>query len=341
MKTRKLRDLEVSEIGMGCMGFSHGYGQIPAEDYSIEAIQKAHDFGCTFFGTAEVYGPNLAPEYFGHNEKLVGKAIKDFRKEIVLATKLHIPTAEAKADGVYVTIRRHLEASLKRLQTDYVDLYYLHRINPEFAVEDVALAMGKLIDAGLIRGWGLSQIPIDILQRAHAVTPLTAIQSIYSMVERSVEEEIIPYCLENRVGFVAFSPISSGFLSGKITVDTQFEKVDDVRNFTPQLKRENIIANQPILDLIGKFASAKNATNAQISLAWMVKKFPNVVPIPGSKNQERILENLGATNVELTDAEFAELDKSLSALKVYGHRGHDESHGKSFLHVEKSVNAQK
>ncbi len=341
MKTRKLRDLEVSEIGMGCMGFSHGYGQIPAEDYSIEAIQKAHDFGCTFFDTAEVYGPNLAPEYFGHNEKLVGKAIKDFRKEIVLATKLHIPTAEAKADGVYVTIRRHLEASFKRLQTDYVDLYYLHRINPEFAVEDVALAMGKLIDAGLIRGWGLSQIPIDILQRAHAVTPLTAIQSIYSMVERSVEEEIIPYCLENRVGFVAFSPISSGFLSGKITVDTQFEKVDDVRNFTPQLKRENIIANQPILDLIGKFASAKNATNAQISLAWMVKKFPNVVPIPGSKNQGRILENLGATNVELTDAEFAELDKSLSALKVYGHRGHDESHGKSFLHVEKSVNAQK
>ena len=338
MKTRKLRDLEVSEIGMGCMGFSHGYGQIPDEDYSIEAIRKAYDFGCTLFDTAEVYGPNLLPENFGHNEKLVGKAIKDFRKNIVLATKLHIPTAEAKADGVYVTVRRHLEASLERLQTDYADLYYLHRINPEFAVEDVALAMGKLIDEGLIRGWGLSQIPIEILKRAHAVTPLTAVQSIYSMVERSVEEEIIPYCVENRVGFVAFSPISSGFLSGKITVDTQFEKVDDVRNFTPQLKRENIIANQPILDLIGKFASAKNATNAQISLAWMVKKFPNVVPIPGSKNQGRILENLGATNVELTDAEFAELDSSLSALKVYGHRGHDESHGKSFLHVEKSVN---
>ena len=338
MKTRKLRDLEVSEIGMGCMGFSHGYGQIPAEDYSIEAIQKAHDFGCTFFDTAEAYGPNLEPQNFGHNEKLVGKAIKNFRKNIVLATKLHIPTEEAKTDGVYVTIRRHLEASLERLQTDYVDLYYLHRINPDFAVEDVAAAMSKLIDAGLIRGWGLSQIPRDILQRAHTVTPLTAVQSIYSMVERSVEAEIIPYCLENRIGFVAFSPIASGFLSGKVTAATQFEKIDDVRNFVPQLKPENLAANQPVLDLIAKFASAKNATNAQISLAWMIKKYPNVVPIPGSKNQGRILENLGATNVELTDAEFAELDKSLSELKVYGHRGHDESTGKSFLNVEEKVN---
>ncbi len=338
MKTRKLRDLEVSEIGMGCMGFSHGYGQIPDEAYSIEAIQKGYDFGCTFFDTAEVYGPNLAPENFGHNEKLVGKAIKNFRKNIVLATKLHIPTAEAKSDGVYVTIRRHLEASLERLQTDFVDLYYLHRINPEFAVEDVALAMGKLIDAGLIRGWGLSQVPIEILKRAQNITPLTALQSIYSMVERSVEAEIIPYCVENRIGFVAFSPISSGFLSGKITAATQFEKVDDVRNFVPQLKPENLAANQPILDLIAKFASAKNATNAQISLAWMIKKYPNVVPIPGSKNQGRILENLGASNVELTDAEFDELDKSLSALKVFGQRGHDESAGRSFIHVEKSIN---
>lgn len=338
MKTRKLRDLEVSEIGMGCMGFSHGYGKIPDEDYSIEAIRKGYDFGCTFFDTAEAYGPNLEPENFGHNEKILGKALKDFRKNIVLATKLHLPTAEAKADGIYVTVRRHLEASLERLQTDYADLYYLHRINPEVAVEDVALAMGKLIDAGLIRGWGLSQVPIDILRRAQAVTPLTALQSIYSMVERSVEAEIIPYCVENRIGFVAFSPISSGFLSGKVTAATQFEKVDDVRNFVPQLKPENLAANQPILDLIGRFASAKNATNAQISLAWMIKKFPNVVPIPGSKNQGRILENLGACNVELTDAEFAELDKSLSALKVYGHRGHDESTGRSFLNVEEKIN---
>lgn len=341
MKTRNLRDLVVSEIGIGCMGFSHGYGQIPAEDYSIEAIRKAHDFGCTFFDTAEVYGPNLAPEFFGHNEKLVGKAIKDFRKEIVLATKLHIPTAEARAEGVYVTIRRHLEASLERLQTDYVDLYYLHRINPEFAVEDVAAAMGSLIRAGLIRGWGLSQVPIELVKRAQSVEPLSAVQNIYSMVERSCEAEIIPYGVANRIGLVAFSPISSGFLSGKITASTEFEKVDDVRNFVPQLKRENLIANQPIIDLIARFAEKKNATHAQISLAWMLKKFPNVVPIPGSKNQGRILENLGASNVELTDAEFAELDTALNGLKVHGHRGHDESRGKSFLDVEEKVNAPK
>ena len=339
MKTRKLKDLIVSEIGMGCMGFSHGYGQIPSENYSIEAIQKAHDFGCTFFDTAEAYGPNLEPENFGHNEKILGKALKNFRKDIILATKLHIPTEEARADGdLYITIKRHLEASLKRLQTDYADLYYLHRINPDFPVEDVAAAMGKLIEEGLIRGWGLSQVPLEIIERAQAIAPLTAIQNIYSMVERSCETEIIPYCLKNNIGLVAFSPIASGFLSGKITASTEFEKVDDVRNFVPQLKRENIIANQPILDVIAKFAALKNASSAQISLAWMLKKYSNVVPIPGSKNQGRILENLGACNIELTDSEFNELDTSLKALKIHGHRGHDESTGKSFLNVEEKVN---
>ena len=341
MKTRKLRDIVVSEVGMGCMSFSHGYGQIPDENYSVEAIHKAYDFGCTFFDTAEVYGPNLDPQYFGHNEKILGKALKNFRKEVVVATKLHIPTDEAQADkNIYVTIRRHLENSFARLQTDYADIYYLHRVNPEISLEDVAEAMGKLIKDGLIRGWGLSQVPLEILEKVQKITPLTALQSIYSMVERGVEEKIIPYCLENKIGFVAFSPIASGFLSGKITAETKFEKFDDVRNFVPQLKKENIIANQPILDLIGRFAKLKNATNAQISLAWMLKKFSNVVPIPGSKNQDRILENLGASNVELTGAEFNELENSLNGLKIYVHRGFDESNGKSFLDVEEKVNGK-
>ena len=335
MKTRKLRDLIVSEIGIGCMGFSHGYGQIPDEDYSIEAIRKAYDFGCNFFDTAEAYGPNLLPENFGHNEKIVGKAIKDFRKNIILATKLHLPTEEAKSDGnVYKTLRRHLEASMKRLQTDYVDLYYLHRINPEIPVEEVAEGMGQLIKDGLIHGWGLSQVPVKIIDRAQKITPLSAIQNIYSMIERGVEEEVIPYCLKNDIGLVAFSPIASGFLSGKVTVNTEFEKVDDVRKFVPQLTKENIAANQPILDVISRFAKAKNATNAQISLAWMLHKYPNVVPIPGSKNQGRILENLGACNVELTDEEFKELETSLNACEIHGHRGFDESEGKSFLQVK-------
>ena len=334
MKTRKIKDLPVSEIGMGCMGLSHGYGKIPDENYSIEAIRKAYDAGCTFFDTAEVYGPNLEPQNKGHNEKIVGKAIKDFRKNIVLATKLHIPTEEAKTDGVYKTLRNHLEASLKRLQTDYADLYYLHRINPAVAVEEVAEGMGQLIKDGLIKGWGLSQVPVKIIERAQKITPLTAIQNIYSMVERGVEEDVIPYCLKNNIGLVAFSPVSSGLLSGKVTAKTEFEKVDDVRNFVPQLTKENLAANQPIIDVIGRFAKLKNATNAQIALAWMIHKYPNVVPIPGSKNQGRILENLGACEVKFTDAEFKELETALNACTVYGHRGYDESEGKSFLDVK-------
>ncbi len=318
MKLRKLRDLEVTEIGMGCMGFSHGYGEIPSENYAVEAIRKAADFGCNFFDTAEVYGPNLSEH--GHNELIVGKAVKDFRKKIILATKLHIATEEPANDGgVYQTLKRHLELSLKRLQTDYVDLYYWHRVNPAIALEEVAAGMGKLIDEGLIRGWGLSMVDVPIMEKVQHITPLSAVQNIYSMMERDYEKNVIPYCAKERIGFVAFSPIASGYLSGKVTVDTKFEG-DDVRKWVPQMKRENIIANRPLLDVISDFAKQKNATNAQISLAWMLHKYPHVVPIPGSKNQGRILENLSAANVELTDAEFGELEKSLAQIKIHGQR---------------------
>ena len=329
MDKRKLGTIEVSPIGMGCMGFSHGYGDIPEESYSIEAIRKAYDFGCTFFDTAEGYGPNLLPENRGHNEKIVGKALKDVRSDVVIATKLHIPTDEAKKDGVYETIRRHLEGSMQRLQADYVDLYYLHRVNKEVALEDVAEAMGKLISDGLIRGWGISQVPVDYIRRAHEITPLSAVQNIYSMVERGVEDDVMPYCVKNGIGLVPFSPIASGFLSGKVTAATDFSHSDDVRKFVPQLRKENIEANQPILDLLGQYSEQKNATKAQISLAWMLHKYPNVVPIPGSKNQERILENLGAWNVVLTDEEFAALEVALNAIEVHGYRGYDETEGGS------------
>lgn len=335
MEKRKLRDIEVSPIGIGCMGFSHGYGEIPTEDYSIEAIRKAHEFGCTFFDTAEAYGPNLLPENKGHNEKIVGKAVKDFRKDIVLATKLHLGTAEAKNKGLEQTIREHLERSMERLQTDYVDLYYLHRINPDIPVEDVADAMGKFIQSGLIRGWGLSQVDVDIIDRANKVTPLSAIQNIYSMVERGVEEKVFPYCMEHNIGVVPFSPIASGFLSGKVTVNSDFSHSDDVRKFVPQLCRENIEANQPVLDLLEEYAKKKDATRAQISLSWMLHKYPNVVPIPGSKNQERILENLGAWNVELTDAEFTALETALNKIPVHGHRGFSEQQGNSMANWNK------
>lgn len=326
MEKRKLRDIEVSPIGMGCMALSHGYGQIPEENYSIKAIQKAHEYGCSFFDTAEVYGAQLY--HTGHNEEIVGKAVKDFRKEIVLATKIHFKgtgTDYHKGDDIYSTLKEHLTASLGRLQTDYVDLYYLHRLHPEMEIPEVAESFGKLIKEGLIRGWGLSQVSAGQLDEANRVTSVSAVQNLYNLLERDCETDIFPYCLEHNIGVVPFSPIASGFLSGKITADTKFEEKDDVRVFVPQLTKENITANQPILTAIRSLAEKKRATPAQISLAWMLKKYPNVVPIPGSKNQERILENLGAWNVELTDGEFGDFENALSGLKIHGHRGHVEN----------------
>ena len=316
MKTRMLRDIEVSEVGMGCMAFSHGYGKIPDEQYSIEAIKNAYDHGCTFFDTAEVYSPNLAGT--GHNELIVGKALKDVREDVVIGTKVMLHGFSI--GSVYKTIRNHLEGSLERLQTDYVDLYYLHRMS-DVPVEKVAEAMGRLIDDGLIRGWGLSQVDVDVIDRAQKVTPLAAIQNIYSMVERDSEARIIPYCIEHNIGFVPFSPIASGLLSGKITPRTQFEKNDDVRNWVPQLSRRNIEGNQPIVEMLKDYAEKKNATPAQISLTWMLHKYPNVVPIPGSKNKERIVENLESANVALTDEEFMALETELNTHKIWGHRG--------------------
>ena len=320
MKTRQLGNLTVSEVGMGCMAFSHGYGKIPPEQYSIEAIQNAYQHGCTLFDTAEIYSPNLAG--IGHNERIVGKALKEVRKGVVLATKLFLGSSEVRSEGsVYRAVRMHLEDSMDRLQTDRVDLYYLHRTSGGVRIEGVAEAMGLLIEDGLIRGWGLSQVDVDIIDRAQNVTPLSAIQNIYSMVERDMETRVIPYCLEHHIGVVPFSPIASGLLSGRITPDTQFEKNDDVRNWVPQLSRRNIIGNQPIIDLLKEYAEKKNATPAQISLAWMLHKYPHVVPIPGSKNRERIIENLDASQVALTEEEFRALEDSLDRCKVYGHRG--------------------
>ena len=323
MKQRIIGSIAVSEVGMGCMGFSHGYGKVPEEAYSIRAIQKAYDFGCTFFDTTESYG--VEQFFAGHNEQLVGRAVEGFRGNVVLATKFHLhPGDYGPGVSLYDTIRGHMEASLKNLRTDHIDLYYLHRINEMVPVEEVAEVMGRLKQEGCIRGWGLSQISVPVLKAAHSVTPVSAVQNLYSMLERDSEQEIIPYCLDHHIGVVPFSPIASGFLSGNVTADMKFEG-DDVRKFVPQLSKENIIANQPILDILTKFSQRKKATRAQISLAWMLYKYPNVVPIPGSKNQERILENLGASKVLLTETEFQELEAALGECTVHGHRGVTES----------------
>ena len=324
MKRRKIGGLDVSEIGMGCMGLSHGYGKIPDRDYSIQAIRKAADYGCTFFDTAEVYG--MQTQYLGHNEEILGEAVEGFRSEVVLATKIHPMTDNLKGGtSLHDVFKAHLTASLKRLRTDYVDLYYLHRMEEGVPAEEVAETMGKLIKEGLIRAWGLSQVDVTTLSAAHKVTPVSAVQNLYNILERDCEKDVFPFCIVNNIGVVPFSPIASGLLSGKITVNTEFEKVDDVRNWVPQLSKENIAGNAPIVEVLAEFAKKKEATPAQISLAWMLHKYPNVVPIPGSKNQERILENLSASEVKLTDAEFAELESSLDGLAIYGHRGHVES----------------
>ena len=318
MEKRKLGNIEVSEIGIGTMAFSHGYGKIPEEQYSIEAIREAYNNGCTFFDTAEVYSPNL--QGIGHNELIVGKALKDVRDKVVIATKLFLKASEVVNGDVYGAIKKHLLGSMQRLQVKMVDLYYLHRLS-DVPLEEIAKAMGRLIKEGLIRGWGLSQVDVDSISKAHNITPVSAIQNLYNILERDSEEKIIPYCLKNNIGFVPFSPVGSGLLSGKINANTQFEKNDDVRNWVPQCKKENIIGNQPIVDLITKWAQKKGATPAQISMAWMIKKYPNVVPIPGSKNKERILENINTYKVHFTDDELKEFENELSKLKVYGHRG--------------------
>ena len=309
MNTRFLRDLEVSAIGYGCMGLSHGYGAVPERGESIRLIQKAFDMGCTFFDTAEAYGA-------GDNERLVGEAVKPFRTKIVLATKLHLN----KRDGDTATvIRNHLEASLKRLKTDYVDLYYQHRIEDDDKVEEVAAVMGDLIKEGKIRGWGQSQATEKQIRRANAVTPLTAIQSEFSMMERKFEQDVIPTCEELGIGFVPFSPLASGFLSGKYTKTQQYTG-GDVRRVITRFAPENVERNQPLLDLLYDMAWKKKVSMAQISLAWMLYKKNFIVPIPGMRGAERMEENFGAASVTLTGEEYEKLEIELAKIPVYGNR---------------------
>jgi aryl-alcohol dehydrogenase-like predicted oxidoreductase len=245
MKTRNLRDLEVSAIGLGCMGFSHGYGAVPDRGESVRLIQKAFDLGCTHFDTAEGYGT-------GDNERLVGEALSSMRERVSIATKLRVSEATS-GKTVDEQVREHLDASLKRLGTDRVELYYQHRQTPGVSVEQVAEAMGKLVAEGRILGWGLSQVDAGLIRQAHAVTPLTAVQSEYSIMERMFERDVLPVCKELRIGFVAFSPLASGFLSGKVRPDTQY-RGDDVRRVITRFADDNVRANQPLIELLEQFA---------------------------------------------------------------------------------------
>lgn len=308
MKTRKLRSIEVSEIGYGCMGFSHGYGALPPKEDAIRLIRMAYEMGCTHFDTAEGYGA-------GVNEELVGEALAPIRHKVTIATKLHLYNRE----NLEQQIENRLDASLKRLRTDYADLYYQHRNEAGVPPEEVAGIMGKLIQKGKIRGWGQSMTTVDEIRRANAVTPLSAVQSEYSMMERMFEKDVIPTCGELGIGFVAFSPMASGFLSGKYQ-KTDVYTGDDVRRVITRFAPENMEANQPLLLMLQKFAEQKHATHAQISLAWMLHKCSFVVPIPGMRKEEWLKENFGAAEIALTEKEFDEIEKALFNITIYGNR---------------------
>ena len=314
MKQRTLGStfpLTVSAIGMGCMGFSHGYGSGPDNNAAIALMRQAHELGCTFYDTAEGYAD-------GANEILVGKALKPFRHKIVLATKFHIEPPAA-GHTLLEDIKAHLAASLDRLQTDTIDLYYLHRINPAVPLEDIAEAMGVLIREGHIRSWGISQATEAQVRLCHSITPLTAVQNEYSIMERMFEKDVLPACEELGIGFVPFSPLGAGFLSGKYTPQDEYHG-DDVRRVITRFHKDNMAANQPLLDWLHAIADAKDATPAQIALAWLLKKSTCVVPIPGMRKPERIVENLGAAAVVLSDEELAAMDAQLADITIYGNR---------------------
>jgi aryl-alcohol dehydrogenase-like predicted oxidoreductase len=320
MKKRKLgkSNFEVSAIGLGCMGLSYGYGPAVDKKEGILLIRAAVERGVTFFDTAEAYGPYA-------NEELVGEALAPFRDQVVIATKFGFkidPTVERGLNGVDSRpehIKEVAEASLKRLKTDVIDLFYQHRVDPNVPIEDVAGAVKALIQEGKVKHFGLSEAGVQTIRRAHAVQPVTALQSEYSLWWREPEAEVLPTLEELGIGFVPFSPLGKGFLTGKITEDTKFDKTD-FRNIVPRFTPENRRANQAVVDLLSKFAEQKKVTPAQIALAWILAQKPWMVPIPGTTKLHRVEENIGAAAVELTPDDLRQIDNATSKIPVQGAR---------------------
>ena len=319
MKTRKLgRSLEVSAIGMGCMGFTHAYGEAPEEQECIRLVHFAFEKGCTLFDTAEMYS------YF-KNEEFVGKALKELpRDKVVISDKfwpLPLPGQENEFPEGKLSekgIRHDIEGSLRRLQTDYIDLYIEHQMD-DGSEEAVAEVMGKLIKEGKIRAWGQSSSTVEQIRKAHAVTPISAIQSEYSMMERKWEADVLPLCRELGIGYMAFAPMGNGFLSGKYSASSEFSG-NDLRRVITRFNKENMEKNAPLLEMIGRFAAEKGCTNAQIALAWVLRYGDFVVPIPGMRREGRVLENLGAADITLTDSEYAAINAALDDIRIYGSR---------------------
>jgi aryl-alcohol dehydrogenase-like predicted oxidoreductase len=323
MQKRKLGkgNLETSAIGLGCMGMSFGYGPAGDKQEMISVIRAAVERGVTFFDTAEVYGPFT-------NEELVGEALAPFREQVVIATKFGFKLdpntgKQAGLDSRPEHIKEVAEASLKRLRSDVIDLFYQHRVDPNVPIEDVAGAVKELIQEGKVKHFGLSEAGVQTIRRANAVHPVTALQSEYSLWWREPEAEVIPTLEELGIGFVPFSPLGKGFLTGKISEDTKFDK-SDFRNIVPRFSPENRKANQTLVDLLGRFAQQKKATPAQIALAWLLAQKPWIVPIPGTTQLHRLEENIGAVNVELSPDELRELGTAASKIAVQGARYPEE-----------------
>ena len=323
MQKRKLgkSDLEVSAVGLGCMGMSFGLGPPADKQEMISLIRAAVERGVTFFDTAEVYGPFT-------NEELVGEALAPFRERVVIATKFGFkldPSTgkQAGLDSRPEHIKEVAEASLKRLKTDVIDLFYQHRVDPDVPIEDTAGAVKDLVQQGKVKHFGLSEAGVKTIRRAHAVQPVTALQSEYSLWWREPEAEVIPTLEELGIGFVPFSPLGKGFLTGKISEDTKFDK-SDFRNIVPRFTAENRKANQAVVDLLGKFAQEKKATPAQIALAWLLAQKPWIVPIPGTTKLHRLEENIGAVTVQLTPEDLRQLESAASKIPVQGARYPEE-----------------
>ena len=307
--------LEVSAIGLGCMGMSFGYGTISDTKEMIALIRSAVESGVTFFDTAEVYGPYI-------NEELVGEALEPFRGKVAIATKFGFNFQDGVNTGLNSrpeNIRKVAEESLKRLRIDAIDLFYQHRVDPNVPIEDVAGTVKDLIQAGKVRHFGLSEAGVQIIRRAHAVQPVTALQSEYSLWWREPEEEIIPTLEELGIGFVPFSPLGKGFLTGKMDTSTTFDN-KDFRSTVPRMSPENLKANMAFVDLISVVAQRKNVTPAQIALAWILAQKPWFVPIPGTTKLHRLQENLGAASVELSPDELLEINTASAGIAVQGER---------------------
>ena len=311
--------LEVSALGLGCMGLSFAYGPAPEKKDAIDLIRKAFELGVTFFDTAEVYGPYT-------NEALLGEALKPFRNEVVIATKFGFREGIAAlgADSRPENIRAVAEASLKRLQTDRIDLFYQHRVDPDIPIEEVAGTVKELIKEGKVKHFGLSEAGVQTIRRAHAVQPVTALQSEYSLWWREPEEQIFPVLEELGIGFVPFSPLGRGFLTGKIDANTVIDK-DDFRNNVPRFSPENRKANQALVDLLANVAKEKNASAAQVALAWLLAQKPWIVPIPGTTKLHRLQENIGAAETTLTTAEIADINDAISHVGIQGARYTEQS----------------